>query len=201
MSRVNFTRNFVALRKNNNLTQEKIAERLGVSRQTVTNWERGRNAPDVHMLDMICNEFDITMDELLYGNNNSCNNYNEEKFNKILNEIASLKKKINTPSLFDMYKSLVKRNYDEDLQDIDFCSYGDVERSRGDYNKALNMYETAAMYGDINGVLSAIDLRREILELCEDNMSFYYSELSIYASKLVEYGSILADVMTYGDLL
>lgn len=201
MSRVNFTRNFTTLRKSNNLTQEKMAERLDVSRQTVTNWERGRNAPDVHMLDIICSEFDISMDELLYGNNNSADNYNEEKLDKILNEIASLKKKINTPSLFDMYKSSVKRNYDEELKDIDFCGYGDAERSRGNYNKALNMYETAAMYGDINGVLSAIDLRREILELCEDNMSFYYSELSIYASKLLEYGSILADVVTHGDLL
>ena len=63
------------------------------------------------------------------------------------------------------------------------------------------MYDTAAMYGDVNGIMSAIDLRREILELCEDDMSMYYSQLNIYAGKLIEYGSILIDVLKDGDLI
>lgn len=38
---LNFARNFVTLRKKENLTQEQIAERCGVSRQAVTKWETG----------------------------------------------------------------------------------------------------------------------------------------------------------------
>lgn len=43
MRRINFKKNFEQLRKANGLTQEKIAEKIGVSRQTVTNWKSGRN--------------------------------------------------------------------------------------------------------------------------------------------------------------
>lgn len=38
---LNFARNFVTLRKKENLTQEQIAEKCGVSRQAVTKWENG----------------------------------------------------------------------------------------------------------------------------------------------------------------
>lgn len=201
MSRINFTRNFVALRKNNNLTQEKMGERLGVTRQTITNWERGRNAPDVNMIDCICVEFNVSLEELLYGQNNSDSRESEEKLDVILQEIESLKAKLNTRSLYDVYKASERIIPNEEVVDIDFCGHGDMARQGGDYTKALNLYETAAMYGDINGIISAIDLRREILELCEDDMSMYYSQLSSYAKKLIEYGSILTDVLKDGDLI
>ena len=41
MKKMNFSRNFSALRKANGLTQEGIAEKCGVSRQAVTKWETG----------------------------------------------------------------------------------------------------------------------------------------------------------------
>ena len=198
MSRINFTSNFVALRKSNNLTQEKMAERLGVSRQVITNWESGRNSPDINMIDMICSEFNISMDELLYGNKKLDIEASEDKLDIILKEIASLKARSNISSLFDMYKLSIRKDSDVD---IDFCTLGHRERSKGNYNKALDLYDTAAMYGDINGIISAIDLRREILELCEDNMSMYYSQLNSFASKLIEYGSIMSDVLKDGDLI
>lgn len=201
MSRINFTRNFVALRKNNNLTQEKMAEKLGVSRQTITNWERGRNAPDVNMIDCICVEFNVSLEKLLYGQSNSDSRESEEKLDVILQEIESLKAKLNTRSLYDVFKASERIIPNEEVVDIDFCAHGDMERGKGDYTKALNLYDMAGMYGDINGIISAIDLRREILELCEDNMSLYYSQLNSFASKLIEYGSILTDVLKRGDLI
>lgn len=202
MNRINFTRNFVTLRKSNNLTQEKMAEKLGVSRQTVTNWERGRNSPDVNMIDSICNEFNISIDELLYGENNSDSRDSEEKLDVILQELEVIKAKMNTQNLYDVYISYKRRNPYKDIEDIDFCEHGHMARNSGNYGQALKLYDTAAMYGDINGILSAIDLRTEILELCEDNnMSMYYSELSSLAKKLPEYGGILSDVLSSGDLL
>lgn len=175
-----------------------MAERLGVSRQVITNWESGRNSPDINMIDRISSEFDISADELLYGGQNADIKDSEEKFEIILKEIASLKARANISGLFDMYKSSIRKDLDVD---IDFCTLGHSKRSNGDYNKALEMYDTAAMYGDVNGIMSAIDLRREILELCEDDMSMYYSQLNIYAGKLIEYGSILIDVLKDGDLI
>ena len=42
------------LRIENNFSQEKLAEILNVSRQTISNWENERSYPDVHNLIMLC---------------------------------------------------------------------------------------------------------------------------------------------------
>lgn len=52
------------LRKKHNMTQEQLAERLGVSPQAVSKWENDASCPDIAMLPVIANEFGITIDEL-----------------------------------------------------------------------------------------------------------------------------------------
>ena len=54
-----------ALRKRNDLTQEQLAERLGVSFQTISKWENGASAPDITMLPALAHFFGVTTDELL----------------------------------------------------------------------------------------------------------------------------------------
>ena len=53
------------LRKEKNLTQEGLAEKLNVSRQAVTKWERGDGTPDIENLKQISLLFNITIDELV----------------------------------------------------------------------------------------------------------------------------------------
>ncbi len=53
------------LRKENALTQEALANDLGVSFQTVSKWERGETYPDITMLPEIAAYFNVTTDELL----------------------------------------------------------------------------------------------------------------------------------------
>lgn len=55
------------LRKEHNLTQEKLAEKLNVSAQAVSKWENGSNMPDITLLVDIADCFNITVDELLKG--------------------------------------------------------------------------------------------------------------------------------------
>ena len=52
------------MRRNKNLTQQQLAEALGVSSQSVSKWENGFSAPDVSMLPVIARYFGITIDEL-----------------------------------------------------------------------------------------------------------------------------------------
>ena len=55
------------LRKENNLTQEQLAEALGVSNRTVSRWETGNNIPDLDMLIILADYFDIEIKELIEG--------------------------------------------------------------------------------------------------------------------------------------
>lgn len=55
------------LRKSKGLTQQEVADRLGVSNKTVSSWETGASCPDISMLPAIAELFDVTCDELLRG--------------------------------------------------------------------------------------------------------------------------------------
>lgn len=68
---LNFSENFKQLRKEKEHTQEKIAEILGVTGQTVSRWELGMCYPDIELLPSIANYFGVTVDTLLSNDNNS----------------------------------------------------------------------------------------------------------------------------------
>lgn len=56
-----------ALRREHGLTQEQLAERIGVSRQAVSKWERTESSPDTDNLIALARLYGVTLDELLYG--------------------------------------------------------------------------------------------------------------------------------------
>lgn len=56
-------------RKELGFTQEEIAEKINVSRQTISNWETGRTLPDINSLIMISDVYGISLDELIKGDN------------------------------------------------------------------------------------------------------------------------------------
>ena len=59
---------FIALnRKNKGLTQEQLAEKLGVTNKTVSRWETGKYMPDLSLLKPLSEELGITLNELLSG--------------------------------------------------------------------------------------------------------------------------------------
>lgn len=55
-------------RKARGLTQEALAEKLGVSSQAVSKWENDASCPDISLLPNLCRVLGITSDELLTGN-------------------------------------------------------------------------------------------------------------------------------------
>ncbi len=55
------------LRKNKNLSQEEVAEKLNVTRQTVSKWETNQSTPDFDKIVPLCELFEISTDELLRG--------------------------------------------------------------------------------------------------------------------------------------
>lgn len=63
--KLNFADNLRTMRTANHLTQEKLAEILGVSVQTVSRWETRTSYPDVELLPVLAELFGVTVDELL----------------------------------------------------------------------------------------------------------------------------------------
>ena len=57
--------NIKALRKTNGLTQDELAIRLNVVRQTVSKWEKGLSVPDAEMLQRIAEVFEVSASQLL----------------------------------------------------------------------------------------------------------------------------------------
>lgn len=62
---MNFADNLKKIRKEQNLSQEQIAERLGVSRQSVSKWESGQAYPEMDKMIQLCQMFNLNIDELL----------------------------------------------------------------------------------------------------------------------------------------
>ena len=76
------------LRKERNLSQEDLANELGVSRQTVSKWETGESTPDFDKIIPLCDFFGITSDELISGKQNIVEVAKENKKAKFARNIA-----------------------------------------------------------------------------------------------------------------
>ena len=59
-----FHDNLVTLRKMKNMTQEDIAEKIGVSRQSVAKWENGETVPDLDKCKILAEIFEVSLDDL-----------------------------------------------------------------------------------------------------------------------------------------
>ena len=82
-------------RKDKKMTQSDLAERLGVTDKSIGNWENGRNMPDLSLFKPLCDELDITINELLSGEKLKKEEYQEKLEENIINTIDYSTKKIN----------------------------------------------------------------------------------------------------------
>ena len=60
-------KNIRQFRKTINLTQEELADKLGVSFQAVSKWENAQSAPDISLLPLLAEIFRCTIDDLFFA--------------------------------------------------------------------------------------------------------------------------------------
>lgn len=60
-----FSENLVSMRKLNKLSQESLAEKVGVSRQTIAKWEAGEGLPDIERCQKLAESFHVSLDDLV----------------------------------------------------------------------------------------------------------------------------------------
>ena len=86
---------FIAkMRKEKKLTQQELAEKLGVSDRTIGNWENGRNMPDLSLFKPLCEELNISINDLLSGEKLKKEKYQEKFEENVINTIDYSNKKI-----------------------------------------------------------------------------------------------------------
>lgn len=81
-------------RKEKNLTQEQLAEELGISNKTISKWECGRALPDYSLVEKVCNILEISTFELFNGEDDS--KIEEKQMIEILERIQKLESQKNT---------------------------------------------------------------------------------------------------------
>lgn len=90
---VNIANRLCELRKKNNYSQEELADKLGLSRQAVSKWERAEASPDTDNLIMLAELYGMTLDELLFGNNESRTTTDKETDNDSFDSTIHINKK------------------------------------------------------------------------------------------------------------
>ena len=91
-----FASNLQKLRKKENMSQEALAEKLDITRQSVSKWESGASYPEMDKLISICNIFNVDMDTLVNGDVDDV---------KIKDKDAT----INTKDILDKFNTLMKK--------------------------------------------------------------------------------------------
>ena len=81
-------------RKAKNLTQSELAEKLGVSDKSVSNWENGRNMPDLSLFKPLCEILDISINDLVSGEKVTKDKYQEKLEENIISTIDYTNKKV-----------------------------------------------------------------------------------------------------------
>ena len=89
-------------RKEKNLTQEQLAERLNVSNKTISKWECGKCMPDYSLIESLCNELDVSISQLLNGNEdaNATQPTENDKVMQLIKDVEKLKKDKAIPKLY-----------------------------------------------------------------------------------------------------
>lgn len=105
MKSMNIGQKIKTLRQENNLTQEELAEQLGVSFQAVSRWENSATYPDITLLPIIANIFDVTTDYLL-----DIDSYKaKDEIDKILEKNDSLFNEGKTKEREELLESALKK--------------------------------------------------------------------------------------------
>ena len=111
MNQENIGKFIAKLRKEKNMTQEQLAEKMGVSINAVSKWERGLSFPDVSLYKKLCKELDINIEELINGEKDKSEEAKEKAIISTIKETDKIKKNSKKEFKIRYYKFYVIDNY------------------------------------------------------------------------------------------
>ena len=87
-------------RRQRKMTQSELGEKLGVTEKSISNWENGRNMPDLSLFKPLCEELNISLNDLMSGEKVKEKEYREKLEENIINTIDYSNKKIESRNIF-----------------------------------------------------------------------------------------------------
>ena len=93
MNQVKIGKFIAECRKNRNMTQAELAEKLNITDRAISKWETGKGMPDSSIMLDLCNELKISVNELLSGEMISVENKNEKQEQLLLDMAKEVEKK------------------------------------------------------------------------------------------------------------
>lgn len=82
------------LRREKNMTQQELADKIGVTDRAISKWENGRGMPDLSLMIPLCKELDITINELISGEKIEKKDYQSKLEENILKTIDYTNRRI-----------------------------------------------------------------------------------------------------------
>lgn len=98
MDQIKIGKFIATLRKEKELTQEQLGEKLGITNKTISRWENGNYMPDIEILSLLSKEFDVSINELISGERLLLDDFKKAADNNLVtalnNSAFTLKEKI-----------------------------------------------------------------------------------------------------------
>lgn len=129
--------NIKRMRRERELTQEALAEFLGVTFQSVSNWERGESYPDITMLPTIAGFFKVSVDELLGVNRAE----DEEELKKLIKEFDNLRDKELIMQALNKMRERFPSDFRVQLRYMSYLTFYDWENLEKNTAKIISIYE------------------------------------------------------------
>lgn len=95
MDQIKIGKYIATKRREHQLTQEELASILGVTDRAVSNWENGKNMPDLSLFKPLCNELEISINDLMSGEDVNKENYVSSFEENMVNMVSSIEHKNN----------------------------------------------------------------------------------------------------------
>ncbi len=157
---MNLGKKIIELRKDNKMSQEDLAEVLNVTRQTVSNWENGKNYPDIGTLILLSNKFHISLDILLKGDNKMISSIDSKVHHHHIFKIAIVSLiiiliiGISSFLIINNAQSLEIKKKDEEIKELKSlvnvdAGYTLISINKKDLTKDIKMLEDDISYVDI----------------------------------------------------
>lgn len=191
---LNFGENLKRLRRSRDLTQEALADALGVSAQSVSKWECAYGYPDITQLPAIANFFRVTIDELLNNDKESRETEREKFLEKFNNFVWASDEQI------EFVREYCRR-YPDDL-DFCVCLSTVLAQSIVIYPENKTKY-LSLLRSTVEKVLESPEHRNHALynmiTACEEEEVERYLELATYSVEYTRRNLLISRYESIGD--